>query len=176
MTTKQSWAIFLKTGYDVRGCNLSQGQIDQIFQGTLCPSTIEGAIKKKEAGKPKQDFQAIYNEARQAGLKAGNECVPVPMVVTEHANPLDDNSPVVKRYAPITSGVCGFGWISIKGNTAFARWAKENKLVGNHYPSGYSFWVSDFNQSMEMKEAYAYAFAAVLNKHGIEAHAGSRMD
>lgn len=177
MTSKQSWAIFLKTGYDVRGCNLSQGQIDQIFQGSLCPSIIEGAIKKKEASKPKQDFQAIYNEARQAGLKAGNECVPVPMVVCEHANPLDDKSPVIKRYEPISEGICGFAEIIVKpGNCPFALWAKKNNLARSSYYGGVSFWVSDFNQSMTRKECYAHSFADVLNKYGIKAYSTSRMD
>lgn len=177
MTTKQSWVIFLRTGYDVRGCNLSQGQIDQIFQGTLCPSTIEGAIKKKEASKPKQDFQAIYNEAREAGLKAGNECVPVPMVVCEHANPLDDKSPVVRQYAPVEGGICGFSNSVIRpGNAPFAIWARKNNLGYKNYYGGYAIPCHDFNQSLTRKEAYCDAFGKVLAKYGIEGTTDSRMD
>jgi hypothetical protein len=36
--------------------------------------------------------------------------------------------------------------------------------------------VRDFNQSLQKKEAYAYAFAKVLNQAGINAHVESRMD
>jgi hypothetical protein len=118
----------------------------------------------------------IYDQADAAGIAAGNACVPIPMSVVQRSNPFDDNSPVVKAYEPVADGVCGFAWVVIKGNTAFARWAKASGLTGSHYPSGQSFWIGQFNQSMTRKEAYAYAFADVLNKNGISAYAGSRMD
>jgi len=123
-----------------------------------------------------KNWQTIYNEAHAAGMAAGQSCIPMPMVVEQRANPFDDSSPVVKRYEPVMDGVCGFAWVSMKGNTAFAKWAKENKLTSPEYPTGVCFWVGAFNQSMTRKEAYAYAFASVLNKHGITAYAGSRMD
>ena len=37
-------------------------------------------------------------------------------------------------------------------------------------------WIGDYGQSMQRKEAYAYTFASVLQKHGIECHGMSRMD
>jgi hypothetical protein len=37
-------------------------------------------------------------------------------------------------------------------------------------------WVFDYNQSMELKEAYAHAYAKVLRDAGFNAYANSRMD
>ena len=122
--------------------------------------------------KLKVDFQAIYNEAHQSGVTAANAKVPTPMVVQQHANQLDDNSPVVKQWV-IAEGPCGFVWISFKGNTAWAKWAKKN-TVAKDMPN--EICIYQFGQSLEMKENYAYAFVEVLNKHGIIASVNSRMD
>jgi hypothetical protein len=127
--------------------------------------------------------KAIYDEAHAAGMAAGNRCTPTPMVVSEHANPWDDSSPVVKQYAPVMGGVCGFAWVNVRpGTCSFARWAKKQDLgYTDSYYGGYTIYVHGtefpgFEQSMEIKEAYAGAFAAVLRKHGIQASARSRMD
>ena len=37
-------------------------------------------------------------------------------------------------------------------------------------------WWQEFGQSVEQKEAYADAYADVLQKYGIKAYAGSRLD
>ena len=101
----------------------------------------------------------------------------VPMVVQEHASMIDDNSPVVKSYF-VSDGCCGFGWINVKpGNSAFAKWLKEKELARpDSYDGGVKIWVHQFNQSMQKKETYAYAFADSLKSHGVRAFAGSRMD
>lgn len=112
-------------------------------------------------------FQQIYDEARAAGINALNACVPDVMV-------LRDN--VSGRTWTVPDGVCGFAWIQIKGNTSFGRWAKKSGLTSPAYPNGLMFWVSYGGQSMERKEAYARAFAAVLRENNIEAYADSRMD
>jgi hypothetical protein len=39
-----------------------------------------------------------------------------------------------------------------------------------------SIWIRRFGQSLQRKEACAYAAAEVLREGGINAHAGSRMD
>ena len=97
------------------------------------------------------------------------------MVMAQHANPLDDRSPVQQSWT-VPGGVCGFAWISFKGNTAWGRWAKSKGLTSKDYPTGLLIWVSQYSQSMELKEKYASAFAEVLRKHGIQAYMGSRMD
>lgn len=61
-------------------------------------------------------------------------------------------------------------------------WYERGNSVCNephrHYYGGTSVWVGGFNQSMQKKEAYARAFAAVVNEHvaGVSAYASSRMD
>lgn len=124
-----------------------------------------------------QDFRKIYEEALQAGLEAGRNFKPTPMIVEEHKNMLDDNSPVVKEYF-IADGVCGFAWVRIKPATQpFARWLKKVGIVDSpDYYGGYSIWCHEFNQSMQRKEAWAGAVAEVLNRYGIRCHAQSRLD
>lgn len=174
-TPRQTFACFCKTGYDVRGCNLTMKQASDILDGKLDPATLTGAIQKRKAAAPKEDFAAIFAEAHASGMQAGSAINPVPMVVQGHANPLDDNSPVTQRWV-VSEGACGFAWISFKGNTPWGRWAKANGHASAHHPSGLSVWVGEFNQSITRKEAYAEAFAAVLRKHNITAYAGSRLD
>jgi hypothetical protein len=177
MTVKQGLAIRFNLGYDMRPCNLTMQQASDILSGLKNPSEFAGAILKGETKqeKPKQDFAAVYAEAHAAGMAAGNGANVIPMQVQQHANMLDDSSPVVKRY-DVPDGVCGFAWISFKGNTAFGRWMKSKDLAHAGTYGGLSVWVGQFNQSMQRKEAYAHAFATVLGKHGIEAYPQSRMD
>lgn len=124
-------------------------------------------------------FAEWVKEAKAAGEKARNECIPTPMFVQERANPLDDNSPVIKRYAPVMQGVFGNAWVTINpANSSFAIWARKNAgfrsgsavcIMGRCY-----LYLSI--GSMEKQEAYARAYANVLRNHGIEAFSGSRMD
>jgi len=151
-------------------------QASDILDGKLDAGTIPGAVQKRKAAAPKQDFDALYARAHAAGMVAGNGCVPVPMVVIERDNPLSDASPIVKAYEPVMDGVCGFAWVSFKGNTPWAKWAKAKGVASEHYPSGYSIWVGEFNQSMTRKESYAHAFAKILRDSGIMAYADSRLD
>jgi len=150
--------------------------------------------------KQSTEFQILLNTARIAGLEAVQKAQVVPMVVTAHANPLDDNSPVQKTWF-VADGVCGFAWVKIitqrnSGNknynrtlnVQFGNWLKKQGKVrrrqfedillpdSNAYDGGVDVWVSVGNQSMQKKEAYAHAFAKVLNEAGIVAYSNSRMD
>jgi hypothetical protein len=116
------------------------------------------------------NFEALYNKAVAAGDAAAKAMTPPPMTVV---GGVPGEAPKV-YYEP--EGLCGFAWISFPGNTAWGRWAKKNKVARPHYPSGLCVWVSAYNQSVARKEAFAEAFAAVLNEAGIEASAGSRLD
>jgi hypothetical protein len=120
--------------------------------------------------------EQLYARAHAAGMAAGEAARPTPMVVTEHRNPLDDSSPVIRTYAPVMSGVCGFAWVTVRPATSsFARYLKA-RGHRRGYEGGIQIWVGEFGQSMERKEAYARAFAAVLREAGITAYAASRMD
>lgn len=123
-----------------------------------------------------KSFEVLYKEADEAGRSAAEKRVPAAMVVSQHACPLDDGSPIVQQWL-VPEGVCGFAWIKVvPGNSPFANWLKKNKLAHKSYNGGVDVWVSAYGQSMDRKEAYAYAFAKVVQSAGLTAYAGSRMD
>jgi len=142
---------------------------------------------RKKASKADLAIQ-IYREAREAGERAMRAAKPTPMIVSDAdlaGNPIPGGK---SWYVP--SGICGFAWIKIKGNSWFIRELKKAGLASakkdwnrpripfekDSYSGGYSYWISEGGQSMELKEAYANAFADVLEAYGISAYAGSRMD
>lgn len=114
-------------------------------------------------------FEALFAKAHTAGHAAATACVPDPMVVVDSAR--------CECYH-VSDGVCGFAWINIKpGGSAFARFLKARSLARtDSYYGGVTVWAGDYGQSMERKEAYARAFAAVLREAGINAYSHSRMD
>ena len=130
------------------------------------------------------NFAMIYSEAYDAGSRAALACTPVPMVVVEHSNMLDDSSPIKKIYEPVMDGVCGFAWINIRPaskqglrDCAFVKWLRARKIGSyDDYSKCWSIRISDYNQSMTRKDAHAHAMAEVLYAHGIDAYACSRMD
>ena len=143
---------------------------------------------KKSSVKTVKIYNAkrIHEEAVSAGMKAMNLARPTPMVVGQHTDVLNDNSPVVKSWF-VEGGCCGFAWIEFKANTPqnrkFLAGLKSCGLLSergewskNTGKSGYSYWVGQGGQSMERKEAFAYAYAGILNDNGITAHVLSRMD
>jgi hypothetical protein len=130
-------------------------------------------------------FEEILVKADIAGKEAVSKLTVVPMIVGEgkslFSNEIDYSKPV--EY--VADGVCGFAWTYVypehKGNTKLGK--QERKVLEafgfeQDYcnPKKYTLWVSDFNQSMQKKEAYARAFAAVLSSFGIRAGSQSRMD
>jgi hypothetical protein len=128
----------------------------------------------------KTEMARLVKTADAAGKAAAAAVTPVPMVVQERANPLDDSSPVVRQWAPVMDGVCGFAWVNVKpGNSAFANWLKKqpgSRWRTDSYEGGVSMSVFDYNQSLTRKAAYAGAFARVLSEAGIRAYSASRMD
>ena len=116
----------------------------------------------------------LHAIAHEAGMKAGNNALPTPMVVGD-ADIMGNPVPGGSRYY-VSEGMCGFAWVSFKGNTSFGRAMKAAGLARPQYGGGLSVWVSEFGQSIERKEAYARAYAAVLREHGVEAYSGSRLD
>lgn len=122
-------------------------------------------------------WEALHAAADRAGNEAALTCTPTPMVVVQHSNQLDDNSPVTQSWL-VEGGVCGFAWVVIRpGTCSFARWAKKHvPLTDKHYHGGVSVWCPLGTQSMAIKEAYCHAYARTLNAAGIDAYAGSRMD
>ncbi len=126
----------------------------------------------------KEDFYEVTMVAMNAGRLAGEDAIPTPMVVEQRANPLDDSSPVVKRYAPVMDGMCGFAWVNIKpGTSAYARWLKKEGIARkDSYYGGVTIWIGEHGQSYERKSAHAAELARVLRTHGVNAINMSRLD
>lgn len=121
-------------------------------------------------------FESLFKAAKAAGVNAGLAAVPAPMVVSEHANPLNDNS-AINRMWVVADGPCGFAWINVRpGNSAFAKWVVKVGFGRKAYEGGVNIYIHDHNQSIVRKEAHAYAMADVLKDAGIKAYANSRMD
>jgi len=119
----------------------------------------------------------IYDLAQKAGQKAGEAFTPTPMVVGRAVG-LTGNEIVPGSEEIVYEGVCGFAWVNVKPkNCSFAKFAVAG-INGYHesYYGGIDIWCRLFDQSMERKEAWANAFAEVLNEHGIRAYPMSRMD
>lgn len=75
--------------------------------------------------------------------------------------------------------ICGFAWVNLKPATStFARWLVKNTSGWSKdgYYGGLTLWISDFNQSHDLKFAYASGYAKVLNAYGFKANAMSRLD
>ena len=128
-------------------------------------------------------FQDIWEEAQMAGRVAVENLEVKPMVVQEHQNMIDDSSPVVNSYY-VADGVCGFAWINIRpaskagrNDCPFVTWCRAHGIGSfSDYEKAWNIWVSEYNQSMQKKEAYAEAVVTILQKYGIRASSGSRMD
>lgn len=122
--------------------------------------------------------ERLYARAHEAGMAALEAARPTPMYVVQRANPFDDSSPIVRRYAPVEGGTCGFASVVVHpGNGSFARRMRAAGRGSAEYGGGYMVkWVREGGQSLTRKEAYAQAFAEVLREAGVRAFAQSRMD
>lgn len=103
-----------------------------------------------------------WGRAQIAGEMAADNHKPTPMVVTSDGG---------AHVETVRDGVCGFAWIEVKPrNCAVARWLKEKPsgVSGSVYNDNYrkciAVWISDYNQSMELKSAHARAMADRLQE------------
>lgn len=126
----------------------------------------------------KYDMALIMQRAEAEGRNKAYDCTPTPMIVQGRANMLDDNSPVVKEYAPVMGGVCGFAWVNVKpGTSRFARWLKDSGYGrSDSYQGGVSMFIHEYGQSYELKQAHASGVASYLQEQGINAHSYGRLD
>lgn len=121
--------------------------------------------------------EAIYREALEAGQKAAEACTPIPMVVGTPTSFFGNDIDYTKPTYYVADGVCGFAWVNIvPGNSKLANWLKKQGLARKSYYGGVDIWISDYNQSMQKKEAHARAMAQVFREHGFKAYPMSRMD
>ena len=120
---------------------------------------------------------ALYEAANDAGSAAGDAVVPTPMVVGTAKGLLDDAIDKSKPMYFVEDGVCGFATVIVKpARGKFVKFCKDNNLGYKWYYGGYAIPVRGYGQSLTKKEAYARAFAGVLNKAGVNCYVDSRMD
>ena len=108
--------------------------------------------------------------AEAAGMKAGLEVCPNPMFVKDEKTGQTYN---------VAEGMCGFAWVNISpARGKFVNYLKKLGKGHKSYYGGYDYWVGslELGQSITRKEAYANAFAKVLQEWGIKAYAMSRLD
>ena len=72
--------------------------------------------------------------------------------------------------------ICGFGSIKVKGIRGKTLTEFKKRGFGKSYTGGQVLFVRDYNQSYDMKKAYAQAFAKVLQENGFNAWAEARLD
>lgn len=176
-TGKQTWAIKCLGGGDVRDDDLTRKQASDMI-GKLKASKGQGADYRS---KVEVDFDALLVKAVEAGRTAGQTALPTPMTVTQHANPLDDNSPAEQSWH-VPEGACGFAWVNFSMKSGlgrkFGQWLIKNDFARkDSYQGGVTIWIGDHGQSVERKSAHASAMAAVLQEAGIaDAYSSSRLD
>ena len=185
MSKGQSFAVFCALKFDVRNCNLSYDEASELIQLANSDKAaalekvfhLPGAIQKGEVSTvAKTDNEAIFQAADKAGKAAADACIPIPMMVCQHKNVMDDNSPILKEWY-VPSGVCGFASVVIEdGRSGFAKYLKAKHGAGKHYYGGMEYWCGGYGQSMERKEAYCHAFCRVVSDAGIKCRTWSRMD
>jgi hypothetical protein len=131
------------------------------------------AAKKKAL--TKNQCHNIYVEAYEAGLAAGKDADTPKFIVGDAIGLSDEIDFSKKTY--VLDGLCGFAWVNISpARGAFVNYLKSRQVGSKGYYGGYEIWVREFGQSVDRKTAFARAFADVLNKYGIEASVGSRLD
>ena len=112
----------------------------------------------------------LLKQAEAAGLKAGLESSPNPVTFKDtHTGQTYDSA----------EGSCGFAWVNI--SPARGKFVNHLKKIGKGYTSyqgGYNVPAGgvELGQSITRKEAYAEAFAKVLQDWGIKCYVSSRLD
>ena len=123
------------------------------------------------------DAVQLHRDAHAAGMAALAACTPRPMIVSQHASPIDDRSAVVQQWRE-PEGLCGFAWVEVRPSRGgFATYARDAG-IGRHseYNKCCTINVREGGQSYERKLAFAEAYAKVLSAKGIDAYANGRLD
>lgn len=210
-TKRQTFAVYCMSKVDVRNEELTRWQCSQLIgkmkkvseqmeRAKIVGDFLEEvhsqpslpfekkAVRKPAKKKAATDQLKILEEAQRAGKDAMDKVEVIPMVVQQHENMLDDNSPVVKQW-DVPQGVCGFAWVVVKCKGKGVRFVNALKKAGlaggenshcsfsrSSYHKGFYHHIHEGGQSYQLKTAYAHAFAEVLSKYEIPCYSGSRLD
>lgn len=206
-TRKQTWAFFCMTKVDIRNETLTRQQVSNMI-GELKSkgeTTLNGKLITSRSGKPSKKSNGskksdsswaldLIRKAEAAGADAMEDLIASkkvkPMVVQEHANPMDDSSPVTSQWV-VDGGPCGFASIRVMckngASRKFINQLKKAGLAGDENShtewsksSYYGGYMKSFSliggQSLAYKTAYAGAYSKVLEAEGINTWIWTRMD
>ena len=124
-----------------------------------------------------KEVMELFDRAHHAGLRAGHESTPTPMVVGSPSTPFGSDIDWNKSTYHVSDGVCGFAGVVIKpARGKFVSFLKSNDLGWKHYYGGFYMTCREFGQSLARKEAYCEAFVKVLGEAGMRCYVDSRMD
>ena len=124
-----------------------------------------------------REVMELFDRAHHAGLRAGHESTPTPMVVGSPSTPFGSDIDWNKSTYHVSDGVCGFAGVVIKpARGKFVSFLKSKDLGWKHYYGGFYMTCREFGQSLARKEAYCEAFAKVLGEAGMRCYVDSRMD
>lgn len=126
-------------------------------------------------------FQAILDEANEAGRQANLKFKPAPMVVGTAKDIFSNEIDYSKETYFVEDGVCGFASVEIgPANNRFVKWLIQCGKASKHdFKSGAYIWIHNYNQSMQRKEIHADAMVEVIRNRIPElkyCYTKSRMD
>ena len=113
----------------------------------------------------REQIAAILIEANERGRIAAAEAQPELIQVKDQDGRVFDPFPI-----------CGFAEVRVKGLKGKTLAEFKRRGFQKHYSVGQYLWVSDYNQSYDLKSAYARAYAKTLKEHGFNAWSESRLD
>jgi hypothetical protein len=113
----------------------------------------------------REQIAAILIEANERGRAAAAEAQPQMIQVQDQDGRVFDPFPI-----------CGFASVRVKGLKGKVLAEFKRRGFQKHYDVGQYLWVSDYNQSYDLKSAYARAYANKLKEHGFNAWYESRLD
>ena len=113
----------------------------------------------------REQIAAILIEAHERGRIAAAESDQQMIQVQDQDGKVFDPFPI-----------CGFASVRVKGLRGKALEEFKRRGFEKSYGGGQSLWVSDYNQSYDLKSAYARAYADKLREHGFNAWSESRLD
>ena len=169
---------------------------DKLWDKETRPFTVKAVLESKKKHNSNGSSWALdlIAKAEAAGQEAMQELIDskkvMPMVVQQHENVMDDSSPVAEQWV-VAGGPCGFAAIRVKCTNGpsrkFINQLKKAGLAGDinshcewHKSDYYGGFMKSFTliggQSLAYKEAYAHAYAEVLDAEGINTWVWSRMD
>jgi hypothetical protein len=135
------------------------------------------AVKLSDA-----ECEKLYNQAVQAGVMAVEAAIKANQIqgmivgtpTTLFGNDIDYSKPV--EY--VSDGPCGMATVQIRPSVGGIAGYLRKKGIARYsdYEKCAYVYIGAYNQSVQKKEIYGRAFAAVLREKGIDAYCQSRMD